>query len=192
MTTGNGTKVFIAGSRRLSKLSRDVSQRLDNIIEKSLTVLIGDANGVDKAVQSYFNKKRYPNVQVFCMEGSCRNNVGNWPTRSVSAANSSRRDFAYYSTKDRVMTDEADYGLMLWDGESRGTLTSIVDLAGKGKPVVVYFSPKKIFYTLRVSSELEMLLQQVDPSTLSQIHPQLDSITKGTAANNNRGAVPLF
>lgn len=173
-------------------MSRDVSQRLDNVVDKGLTVLVGDANGVDKAVQTYFNKKRYPNVQVFCMEGGCRNNVGNWPVRSVSAANPSRRDFAYYSTKDRVMTDEADYGLMLWDGESRGTLTSIVDLVGKGKPVAVYFSPKKTFYTLRASSELEMLLQQVDPSTLSQIHPQLDSLTKGTTTNINRGTAPLF
>ena len=192
MTTSTGTRVFIAGSRRLSKLSREVTQRLDNMIEKGLAVLIGDANGVDKAVQNYFNKKRYPNVQVFCMEGSCRNNVGNWPTRSVSAANSSRRDFAYYSTKDRAMTDEADYGLMLWDGESRGTLTSIVDLVEKGKSVVVYFSPKKAFYTLRDSSELEMLLHQVGPSVLSQIYDHRQRIEKGNIVNHKSDAAPLF
>lgn len=188
----NGTKVFIAGSRRLSKLSRDVSHRLDNIIEKGLTVLVGDANGVDKAVQTYFNNKRYPNVQVFCMEGNCRNNVGNWPTRTVSAANPSRRDFAYYSTKDRVMTDEADYGLMLWDGESRGTLTSIVDLVGKGKPVAVYFSPKKTFYTLRISSELDALLDRVDPATVSQLNPQLHSISKSSGTSHRSDAALLF
>lgn len=184
--TPNGTKVFIAGSRRLSKLSRDLSQRLDNIIEKRLTVLIGDANGVDKAVQAYFHRKRYPNVQVFCMEGSCRNNVGNWPMRSVSAANPSRRDFTYYSAKDRVMTDEADYGLMLWDGESRGTLTSIIDLVGKGKPVAVYFSPKKMFYTVRGSSELEILLQHVSPSALSQTHAQLSPGANGIHLSGKR------
>jgi len=188
----NRSKVFIAGSRRLSKLSRDVTHRLDNIIEKGLTVLVGDAKGVDKAVQSYFSKKQYTNVQVFCMEGGCRNNVGNWPTRAVSAANPGRRDFAYYSTKDRVMTDEADYGLMLWDGESRGTLTSIVDLVVRGKPVAVYFAPKRIFYTLRDSSELEMLLDQVDPSTLLQIYPQLHSLAKGSSAIHKGDTAPLF
>src|SRR5215469_12421381 len=172
----NGTKVFIAGSRRLSKLSRDITQRLDNIIEKGLTVLIGDANGVDKAVQAYFSNKRYSNVQVFYMEGGCRNNVGNWHARVVSAANPGRRDFAYFSTKDRVMTDDADYGLMLWDGESRGTLTSIVDLVGRGKPVAVYFAPDKTFHTLRDSSDLDALLDRVDPATLSQLNSQLHSI----------------
>jgi hypothetical protein len=126
------------------------------------------------------------------MEGGCRNNIGNWPTRAVSADNPGRRDFAYYSTKDRVMTDEADYGLMLWDGESRGTLTSIVDLVARGKPVAVYFAPKKTFYTLRDSSELEMLLHQVDPSTLSQIHPQLHSLAKGSTATHKGDTVPLF
>ena len=182
-------KVFIAGSRRLSKLSRDVTQRLDNIVAKGLTVLIGDANGVDKAVQSHFSKKQYSNVRVFCMDGICRNNVGNWPTRPIAAANPGRRDFTYYSTKDRVMSDEADYGLMLWDGESRGTLTSIVDLVGRGKPVAVYFSPTKAFYTLRQPSELELLLQQVAPSTLSQLHPQLHSVAKGSPKGET---APLF
>jgi hypothetical protein len=189
---GNGTKVFIAGSRRLSKLSRDVTQRLDNIIEKGLTVLIGDANGVDKAVQTYFSNKRYSNVQVFYMQGGCRNNVGNWPARVVSAANPGRRDFAYYSTKDRVMTDEADYGLMLWDGESRGTLTSIVELVGRGKPVAVYFAPDKAFHTLRDSSDLDALLDRVDPATLSQLNPQLHSISKSGAASHRSDAALLF
>jgi hypothetical protein len=172
-----GTKVFIAGSRRLSELSRDVTQRLDNIVEKDLNVLVGDANGVDKAVQAYFRKKGYPNVKVFCMEGGCRNNVGNWPAHAVSAANPARRDFAYYSTKDRVMSEEADYGLMLWDGESRGTLTSIVDLVGRGKPVAVYFAPGKAFHTLRDSSDLDALLDRVEPATLSQLNPQMHLLT---------------
>jgi hypothetical protein len=165
---------------------------MDNIIEKGLIVLVGDANGVDKAVQSYFSKKQYSNVQVFCMEGTCRNNIGNWPTHAVSAANPSRRDFAYYSTKDRVMTDEANYGLMLWDGESRGTLTSIVDLVGGGKPVVVYFSPTKVFHSLRNSSDLDVLLDKVDPETLSEVRPHLHSLTKSSASNHKGDTAPLF
>lgn len=185
----NATKVFIAGSRRLRKLSRDVTHRLDNIIEKGLTVLVGDANGVDKAVQSYFHKKRYSNVQVFCMEGTCRNNVGNWPTHSVSAANPNRRDFAYYSTKDRVMTEEADYGLMLWDGESRGTLTSIVELVREGKPVVVYFSPTKVFHALRSSSDLDALVEQIDPAILAQVSTDVNMLPRHAASHKSETAL---
>src|SRR6267378_387899 len=43
--------VFVAGSRALSKLNAQVKERLDNILRKEFTVLVGDANGADKAVK---------------------------------------------------------------------------------------------------------------------------------------------
>src|SRR3990170_3898864 len=63
------TKVFIGGSRRLSRLNKDVKRRLDNIIERGFTVVVGDANGADKAVQQYLASRRYQKVIVFCMAG---------------------------------------------------------------------------------------------------------------------------
>jgi len=130
---------------------------LDNIIGKGLTVIVGDANGADRAIQSYLASKNYDKVEVFCMAGGCRNNVGNWLTRVITVRPESRRDFAYYSTKDRAMGEEADYALMLWDGKSRGTLTNIRDLVRQEKPVVVYLAPSKTFVTLRDSGELVLL-----------------------------------
>ena len=47
------TKVFIAGSRQLSRLNADVKRRIETMIEKGFTILVGDANGADKAVQRY-------------------------------------------------------------------------------------------------------------------------------------------
>ena len=47
-------RVFIAGSRRLSRLPSEVRQRLDEMIRRGLSILVGDANGADKAVQAYF------------------------------------------------------------------------------------------------------------------------------------------
>ena len=67
--------VFVAGSRALSKLNAQVKERLDNILRKEFTVLVGDANGADKAVQGYLAERRYRHVFVYCME-VCRNNVG--------------------------------------------------------------------------------------------------------------------
>jgi hypothetical protein len=168
-------KIFIAGSRRLSRLGADVWQRIDNIIEKGLSVLVGDANGVDKAVQQYLASRGYARVTVFCMEGGCRNNVGEWPTRIITSPNSSRRDFAHYSTKDREMAREADYGLMLWDGRSRGTLTSAVDLVRNGKPVVVYLAPERSFHEVRDSDQLANLLKRVDPSVLEVLDGDLQA-----------------
>jgi hypothetical protein len=175
MPTKSKSKVFVAGSRHLSRLGADVWRRIDNIIAKGFTILIGDANGVDKAVQQYLVGRDYGNVMVFCMEGGCRNNVGDWATRTIASADPSRHDFAHYSTKDREMVREADYGLMLWDGRSRGTLTSTIDLVRKGKPVVVYLAPDRSFYEVRDSSQLRKILKRVDPSVLEALDSDLQS-----------------
>lgn len=152
------TKVFIGGSRRLARLNKEVKRRLDNIIEKGFTIVVGDANGADKAIQRYLASKEYDGVIVFCMAGGCRNNLGNWPTREIAAVPGVQHDFAYYSSKDRAMGNEADYALMLWDGKSRGTLTNIADLVQQEKPVVVYLAPSKSFLTLREPDQLELLV----------------------------------
>jgi len=190
--TGNGTKVFIAGSRRLSRLNDDVRSRIENIVNKGFTVIVGDANGVDKAVQQYLSSRNFSNVVVFCMEGGCRNNIGQWPTRTITATDPGRRDFAYYSSKDRAMAEEADYGLMLWDGRSRGTLTNIVHLVREGKPVVVYIAPENSFYTLRQSRQLAEMLDRFDPTALARIHGELQAVATATASSRKIDTAPLF
>lgn len=49
--------------------------------EKGFTIVIGDANGADRAVQRYLAEMSYRNVIVHCMAENCRNNVANWRTR---------------------------------------------------------------------------------------------------------------
>jgi hypothetical protein len=137
--------------------------RLDNIISKECTVLVGDANGVDKAVQTYLAQLGYGKVLVYSMEGECRNNVGGWENRSVTSPHPAQKNFEHYSTKDKEMVTEADYGLMLWDGKSRGTFENIVNLVNKRKPVVVYVQAKdlKKVFTIKAPAELEHLKSAV-------------------------------
>lgn len=78
------TRVFVAGSRSVSRLNDQIRERLDNIMRQDFTVLIGDANGADKAVQVYLAKCNYRNVFVYAME-LCRNNVGEWPVHRHAA-----------------------------------------------------------------------------------------------------------
>lgn len=157
-------------------------ERIDNIIAKKLTVLVGDAKGMDKAVQKYLNKKQYKNVLVFCMENTCRNNEGAWPTREIQAVDSSRRNFEFYSTKDRAMAEAADYGLMLWDGESRGTLSNVIELVQGGKPVIVYLAPRKTFFTIRNSDDLSKISGFLEGSALSMMNQALQ-LRNGRAGN---------
>ena len=76
--------VFIGGSIGISKLNAAIRARLDDFMKRGNAILIGDANGADKAVQTYLATRDYRNVTVFCME-ECRNNIGAWPTRSIEA-----------------------------------------------------------------------------------------------------------
>ena len=166
------TKVFIAGSRRLSRLNADVKRRIDTKIEKDFTILVGDANGADKAVQRYLAEKGYRNVMVRCMAGNCRNNIGGWPVREV-AGPTGARGFAYYATKDQAMVDAAAYGLMLWDGESKGTLNSVINTIRQEKPVVVYLAPKKTFQNLRSANDVPALLSNCDPASVQRFECEL-------------------
>jgi len=162
------TNVFIAGSRRISRLPAEVRSRIDRMVEQGFQILVGDANGADKAVQRYLSGKQYRNVLVHCMENRCRNNLGNWPVHSVTSARGAR-GFDYYSTKDRVMADAAEYGLMLWDGKSKGTINNVVNLSRGSKIVVVYIAPTRAFLTVRAPEDLPSLLAQGDPASVERL-----------------------
>ena len=154
-------KVFIGGSRRLSRLNPKVRQRLDQIIEGRLEVLVGDANGADKAVQRYFKDCGYSKVRVFCMSGRCRNNLGNWPSEKITAPEGvTGRSF--YEVKDHVMTDRSSVGFMLWDGKSTGTWTNMLRLLSQHKPVTVYYSKSRKSFDLKNAQDLDDFLAHSD------------------------------
>ena len=142
------SKIFIGGSRHVSRLAAPVRARLDTIIEKALPVIVGDANGADKAVQHYLFAKSYARVEVFCSGNACRNNIGGWPTRRIDA-DPSERGFRFFAAKDREMAREADFGFMVWDGKSTGTLLNVLRLLRLGKKVVIYCVPEQMFAELK-------------------------------------------
>lgn len=164
--------VFVAGSRQISRLPAEVKSRIDTMVDKGFQIFVGDANGADKAIQRYLADKAYPHVLVHCMENHCRNNVGNWPTREIPAP-SGARGFEYYSTKDRAMSDAAEYGLMLWDGQSKGTVNNVVNLSRHHKPVVVYVAPAKQFLTIKTFDDLKGLLALGDSDSVERIVNEL-------------------
>lgn len=161
-------KVFIGGSRKVMRLVPEVCARIDRIVERALPVLIGDANGADKAVQRYLAERKYAGVEVFCADPVPRNNLGGWSVHVV-LPRSSRKDFDHYAAKDRVMATEASVGLMLWDGESHGTLMNVVRLAAADKPVVLYLQPRKSFVEIRTRVALASLLSQLGAGSVARL-----------------------
>lgn len=166
-------KIFFGGSRRVSQLSPAIIQRANNIMNNGYTVLIGDANGADKSMQSYLAQHDYKNVIVYCMGNQCRNNIGKWQTRNI-LSDRIKKDFQYFATKDYEMSQEAEFGFMLWDGKSKGTLNNMLNLLNQKKQVLVYFSPEKLFYTIRNNDNLITLLGRCEKTSRKSFETSLN------------------
>lgn len=158
------SRVFIGGSRTIARLNAEVRDQLDELLSRGFQVVIGDANGADKTVQTYLASKGYRNVILYCSGDKCRNNVGNWTVRHVQAS-SAVKDLEYYSQKDKEMAREADQGLFLWDGSSRGTLENIRRMLDAGKPSLVYLSDSRSFITVQSREDFQTLSALPRPRT---------------------------
>lgn len=125
-------KVFISGSISIKKLPRYAIEKIDSIINKNFTVLIGDAKGVDLMTQKYLAKKNYKNVIVYFAGNKIRNNYGNWETKQI-LGNKNEKGRELYTLKDIEMAKDTDFGLMIWDGKSKGTFNNISVMKEKNK-----------------------------------------------------------
>ena len=162
------TSVFVAGSRKIGRINEQVRERLENVIAGSYQVLVGDANGADKAVQSYLWERGYQHVVVYCSGPKCRNNLGGWPIHNVSVP-SDKRGRNFYTCKDIEMASNADYGLMIWDGRSAGTISNVMELLKRGKKALVYLSPKRSFFTIVSLNDADELLANCSSADLKKI-----------------------
>ena len=137
-------KIFISGSISIDKLDSVIISEIERIILNNYTVLIGDANGVDLEVQKFLSKSNYENVIIYYTGNRCRNNIASWPEICVeNTDNLVGREM--YSLKDAKMAEDADLGLIIWDGESIGTKNNILRMNKLNKKIKVYLN--NIFYS---------------------------------------------
>lgn len=149
-------KVFVGGARAVKFLDPHVQNRLMGLLDKKMTILVGDANGVDCLVQQYAHERNYPDVMVYASDGKPRNNLGDWPVVSVNAGK--RTGFAFYTMKDMAMANESDYGFMIWNGESKGTLNNILNLVKQNKKALVYLIPRKSFFCIKNTETVQKIV----------------------------------
>lgn len=150
------TTVFLSGSRRITRLPEDVALRLDAMVDGELEIVLGDANGADRLMQAYLDRKGYRRVRVFHSRASYRNNLGAWPSEQVDVE-PGVTGRAFYTRKDKRMAEAADFGLIVWDGKSEGSLANARELAQLGKKSVVYVVPRRAFTVVREPAELAAL-----------------------------------
>ncbi len=151
------TTVFIAGSISISRLHEKVQERINKIVLSDLNVVVGDADGADTSIQQCLYDYRATKVTVYCVGDAPRNNVADWPVHRVhSKARAGSR--AFFTAKDLEMARSSDYGLMIWDCKSTGTLGNVIELLREKKKSVVFVNKDKDFVTIADKAGLDHLL----------------------------------
>ena len=166
-------KIFIAGARKIDFLSGEVLKNLKKIMENNDKIFVGDADGVDKTIQTFLKSKSYNNVIVYSME-NVRNNIGNWENIKIfTTLKKNTRE--YFTEKDKKMAEIADEGFMIWNKESKGTLNNIINLLIINKKVQLYIQEKNknTFYNLSNIKELENIVLESNSKKLEETYNTL-------------------
>lgn len=141
-------KIFIAGARSIKYLDEAVKQQIIAMSRKGYEFLIGDCYGVDSSVQAILNSLSYKRIEIYASDGKARNNIGHWNVKTI-AVQQNMHGFDFYKQKDIAMAKDADYGFMIWDGKSKGTLNNMVNLLSRDKSVLVYLNSSKRFFYIK-------------------------------------------
>ncbi|ETR70838.1 MAG: hypothetical protein OMM_02945 [Candidatus Magnetoglobus multicellularis str. Araruama] len=160
-------KIFISGSIRIKNIDKKVEKRIDNIINSNFPILLGDANGVDTSVQKFIKSKAYKNVIIYCSGEHVRNNIGRWKVKKIHTGHY-KKTRLFYTAKDIQMAKECDYGLMVWDTTSTGTLNNVYELLRQGKKSLVFLNNMKEFILVSNVDEFQKLLSFMEKSSFEK------------------------
>ncbi len=183
-------KVFIAGSITIKSLPTAFVERLNSLIETGLDILIGDANGVDSAVQHALYQRDVPSVTVYCSGPHVRNNVGNWTVRHIETR-AEPGTKAFFTAKDVAMAVDCTLGFMLWDSKSTGTLTNIIELVQRKKKCVVYVNKVGVFKVVKDAATLRALTEFMSLAALEAADKKMGLLTKVRSLENNTMSLPF-
>ncbi|NVD70551.1 hypothetical protein HUX88_08255 [Duganella sp. BJB1802] len=185
------TTVFVAGSMSIKHLDLQVQERLMNIVTLGHDVVVGDADGVDTALQQFLLDCDYRNVTVFCTGAQPRNNVGNWPVHMVTTYHKPGTR-AYFTAKDVAMAEAADAGLMIWDTKSPGTLSNVIELLTRKKNAWVFVNKDKVFHAIKNVTGLESLLSCMAPIARTKADDKIGLTDKLAALQSREQQMALL
>jgi len=181
-------KVVLGGSRHLEYVPQEVGERLTEWMEASCEFLVGDAPGTDRAFQLFLKSKKFPAVTVYTSADEIRNNLGNWQVEKVESGLKSKSN-AVHAFKDRKMSQIADIGLMIWDCQSAGTLSNVIDLLGQGKNCFIWVAPDSDLYQFDNSVSLDKWMENY-PAVRDEALKRLSAFHKREAKRASLDSQP--
>jgi hypothetical protein len=184
------TTVFVAGSMKIKRLDPRFVDRLANVVSSNLNIVVGDAGGSDASIQAALLAMNSKLVVVYCSGPQPRNNLGSWRVHSVfSDAEEGTR--AYFTAKDVEMANVADFGLMIWDAKSTGTLSNVLELLRRGKKCVVFVNKNKMFITVAGIDGLNQLVETMSEGARAEAERKVGLISKIASIAHEQFSLPL-
>lgn len=184
------TTVFIAGSRNIKNLNDQFLERLRSIISQNFDVVVGDAKGADTTIQEFLATNGAKNVIVYCTGIEPRNNVADWPVHKVSStATPGSRQF--FTAKDIEMAQAADYGLMIWDAKSTGTLSNVIELQKQKKPSRVFVNKIKQFVAISSPEDISDLTSYMSEHARIKADEKIDLSRSISGLKNEQYQMPV-
>lgn len=152
---------------KIKNLDKAFLERIATVLANEHDIVVGDADGTDAAIQQYLFKCEARKVTVYCSGPSPRNNVGGWEVKNVfPSADPGTR--AFYTAKDVEMAHVADFGLMMWDSKSTGTLSNVFEMLRGGKKSVVFVNKSKEFVTVKDGNSAKELVDRMAETSRSK------------------------
>ena len=173
-------KMFISGSILNKEIPEDVIKAVDDSRKRNYTILIGDAKGVDKNIQDMLKADNYKNVEVYHVGPRPRNlSDREWTDRRIPVDIANEKFFKNGSytreaqmLKDKAMSDDADFGLVIWKDTSKnrfgnisvskGSLNNIYNLLVQDKYVGLFYIPNPEKGIMKFKSVLEFEKQVIE------------------------------
>jgi hypothetical protein len=151
------TTVFISGSMSIKNIDVNIKSRINNVLTSNFEIILGDADGADSSVQKFLFEQKATSITIYCSGPRPRNNIGGWSVRRVDTKYEPGTR-AFFTAKDCQMANDADYGLMIWDTKSTGTLSNVIELLTQRKKSVVYINKLNEFLNIVKIEDLEKLI----------------------------------
>ncbi len=182
------TTVFVAGSITIKKLDPLIVERLKKIVDQNFNIVVGDATGVDSSVQQELVHMGCRAATVFSSSSKPRNNLGSWPVNVVHTHHAPGTR-AFFTAKDIKMAEAADYGLMVWDTKSPGTLSNVIELLSRKKSSVVFINKAKEFVVIKEPKDIDNLIERMSASSLHKVEEKIKLSEKISLLNNRQMAL---
>jgi len=123
-------KLLLMGSSafKAKELPEELKEKIDDAIERGMTIIVGEAHGASRLYQDYLKVKGYRNV-IVGHAIRLRYNAGNW------------KDVQYgknLKEREKKMIEDCDSAIVIWMNNSGVIAENLELLKRLGKPTYLY------------------------------------------------------